>query len=83
MAGLLETEGEMIREDRIREAMRHLPKTARRLIELYHFEHRPYSEIAQLLDLPEQTVKSRLNRARIALKEHLSHDGEEGPGPAG
>ena len=35
---------------------------------LYHTEQRSYEEIAQMMDLPIGTVKSRLNRAAPRLK---------------
>ena len=38
------------------------------------FEGLEYAEIASHLDLPVGTVRSRLNRARRALKEQLEED---------
>jgi len=56
----------------IRKAVMALPKNARLMIALYHFQHRSYEEIAEVMGLPIGTVKSRLNRARLALKKELS-----------
>lgn len=42
------------------------------LITLYHIEETSYSEMAQIVGLPEGTVKSYLFRARKILKEQLS-----------
>ena len=39
---------------------------------LREYEHLSYSEIAELMQLPLNTVRSRLFRSRIALKDHLS-----------
>ena len=43
----------------------------RRVLELYYFEHRNVDEIARLLRCPDGTIKSRLFRARQALRRHL------------
>lgn len=48
-----------------------LPPLYRTLITLYHNEELSYSEIAQITELPEGTVKNYLFRARKALKENL------------
>ncbi len=52
-------------------AIRKLPDYQRAMIVMYHIEMLSYEEIAANLDLPIGTVKSRLNRARLALRELL------------
>lgn len=52
-------------------AIRKLPDYQRAMIVMYHVEMLSYEEIAATLDLPIGTVKSRLNRARLALRELL------------
>ena len=52
-------------------AMNRLPENQRIVLLMYHGESMSYEEIAELLDLPIGTVKSRLNRARISLRCHL------------
>lgn len=60
----------------IHKAISMLPDHQGKIITLSHFEERSYEEIAEILRLPVGTVKSRLNRARLALrailKPHLS-----------
>ena len=56
----------------IQQAVMTLPQNQRLMIGLYHLQHRSYEEIAAIMDLPIGTVKSRLNRARLALKNKLS-----------
>jgi RNA polymerase sigma-70 factor, ECF subfamily len=60
------------RADVVQRAVMSLPETQRLMIGLYHFQHLSYEEIAEIIDLPIGTVKSRLNRARLALKNKLS-----------
>jgi DNA-directed RNA polymerase specialized sigma24 family protein len=38
---------------------------------LREYEQLSYAEIAELMKLPVNTVRSRLFRSRMALKEHL------------
>lgn len=52
-------------------AIQQLPDYQRAMIVMYHVEMLGYEEIAANLNLPLGTVKSRLNRARLALKELL------------
>jgi len=58
----------------VRRAICQLTKIQRTMIVLYHGEQMTYEEIGTLLSLPVGTVKSRLNRARIALKDILARN---------
>ena len=48
-----------------------LPDVQRDVITMFYFEDRNVAEVAQLMDLPEGTVKSHLHRARRALGEMM------------
>ena len=48
-----------------------LPPLYKTVITLYHNEELSYSEIAQITELPEGTLKSYLFRARKTLKDNL------------
>jgi len=56
-----------------------LPTPYVTIITLYHLEQMSYQEIAEIMDLPEGTVKSYLFRGRKKLKESLVKEleGEE------
>ena len=56
----------------IRQGMARLERIDREALMLREFEQLSYAEIAKLLDLPLNTVRSRLFRARTALREILS-----------
>lgn len=64
------------RSARIEQAVNELPEYQRAMIVMYHAEMMSYEEIATALDLPVGTVKSRLNRARLSLRDLLSRDEE-------
>jgi len=55
----------------VRQGLDRLDPGDREVLMLREYEQLSYSEIAQLLRLPVNTVRSRLFRARIALKENL------------
>ena len=55
----------------VREAIDALPDDMRTIVTLRDISGLSYAEIAQILDLEMGTVKSRLNRARAALKKYL------------
>lgn len=53
------------------DAISALPDYQRMMVTLFHNEGRSYEEIADIMRIPVGTVKSRLNRARLALREKL------------
>jgi RNA polymerase sigma-70 factor, ECF subfamily len=55
----------------LRQTMTKLERTDREILMLREFEQLSYAEIAELLNLPVNTVRSRLFRARAALRELL------------
>lgn len=55
----------------IREALEKLDDSEREILMLREYEQLSYAEIADLHHLPVNTVRSRLFRARLALKAHL------------
>ena len=55
----------------VRQALDMLDHDRRTLILLRDFDGMDYAEIAQTLDLPIGTVRSRLHRARLELKSIL------------
>ncbi len=56
---------------RLREAMGHLSPTHRAVVELTFFYGYSYPEIADIVDCPVNTVKTRMFHARRRLKERL------------
>lgn len=55
----------------LQKAIQALPEYQRIMVVLYHTQSKSYEEIAEIMKLPIGTVKSRLNRARLALREKL------------
>lgn len=55
----------------LQRAIDSLPDYQRAMVVLYHTEGLSYEEIAAVMDMPIGTVKSRLNRARLVLREKL------------
>lgn len=52
-------------------ALSRLDAELRMILDLKESQQLPYSEIAEIVGIPEGTVGSRLNRARRELKSHL------------
>jgi RNA polymerase sigma-70 factor (ECF subfamily) len=69
---------EVAQEDRhrqVRGALDRLPYNYRAPLVLRFFNDLSYKEIAEVLSLPEGTVKTRIHRAKVQLKEVLEKDG--------
>ena len=58
-------------------AMSRIDSELRLILELKELEQMPYSQIAEIIGIPEGTVGSRLNRARRELRYQLSALGWE------
>ncbi len=67
---------------RVQQEILALPKNLRAPVILYDLEGLAYSEIAQVLEVAEGTVKSRIHRARRALRERLADLVKRGEGMA-
>jgi len=52
-------------------ALASLPDGLRQVVELGVYQELPYAEIAQILGIPEGTVKSRMFNAMVKLREFL------------
>jgi RNA polymerase sigma-70 factor (ECF subfamily) len=55
----------------VQRALLELPRDLRIAVVLFDIEGRAYKEIADVLGVPEGTVKSRIHRGRSALRESL------------
>ncbi len=53
----------------IKQLVQRLPEVQQQVITLFYLQDRSVEDVAQILDLPEGTVKSHLHRARRALAD--------------
>ena len=65
--------------DQIDRAFRRLTPEQRAVLVLHHRQGLQLDETAKVLDIPVGTVKSRLNRATIALRAALDAEGRDAP----
>lgn len=65
---------------RVRRLVERLPEKDRLPIQLYYSAGLTISAIAQVLNLPENTVKSRLRRAKEKIRRELEEQENEGSG---
>lgn len=64
-------------DDQIQDAIAALPENYRQVILLRDVEGMSYQEIAEIIDCPVGTVKSRVNRARLKLQQKLKQEGRD------
>ncbi|MBT3605293.1 MAG: sigma-70 family RNA polymerase sigma factor [Candidatus Latescibacteria bacterium] len=64
-------------DDQIHDAIASLPENYRQVILLRDVEGMSYQEIAEIVDCPVGTVKSRVNRARLKLQQKLKNEGRD------
>lgn len=64
-------------DDQIQDAIASLPENYRQVILLRDVEGMAYQEIAEIVDCPVGTVKSRVNRARLKLQQKLKNEGRD------
>lgn len=70
----------LLASDHVRKRLAHhlatLPDHYRAVLTLYYYEQQSYEEIARVLDLPMNTVKVHLHRAKERLKKALVAESE-------
>jgi len=64
--------------EKVSEALGTLPVEERRAIELAYFEGRTYVEVAEILDQPEGTIKSRIRNGMRRMRAVLLEAGVQG-----
>jgi RNA polymerase sigma-70 factor (ECF subfamily) len=64
--------------DQVSHAMGALPEEERRAIELAYFDGRTYREVAEMLNQPEGTVKSRIRNGMRRMRAVLADAGVRG-----
>ncbi|WP_216827460.1 RNA polymerase sigma factor [Alkalihalobacterium elongatum] len=55
----------------IQEILDTLPSEQRQLLKLFHIEDLSIQEISQIYETPENTIKTKLRRAREKIRQHL------------
>jgi RNA polymerase sigma-70 factor (ECF subfamily) len=63
--------GETLRKRAVERRVAALPPTQRTVVTLYYYEDKSVEQVATILGMPENTVKTHLSRARAALREAL------------
>jgi len=58
----------------VERALEHLSNINREVVALYYVDGLPYRAIAERLNVPAKTVKSRLHKARLRLRSILRYD---------
>lgn len=74
IGGTTDTESEILRKERdmeIRKAVSLLPEKMRQVVVLFYTDEMSISQISEILNVSEGTVKSRLHNARKELKKRM------------
>ncbi len=58
-----------VKLSKIEQAMAQLAPIDREIVILFHKEEKSYQEISAILKIPETTIKTRLHRSRLKLRE--------------
>jgi len=68
-------------EDRLRllHALRDLPVEQQVLLELHYWEDQDAADLGKVFDMPAGSIRSRLSRAREALRERMLEDADRPP----
>lgn len=74
--------GSAERERRLLGALRSLPVESQVILELHYWEDLPSSELAEILEVPHGTAKTRLRRAKQLLDQALHRDRPPAEGDA-
>ena len=74
-------ESPLAEEETIQQALAQLSEKLRAVVILRYYHELSYAEIAQILDIPVGTVKSRLNSALRILRKELETAAENDPAP--
>src|SRR3984885_2531602 len=61
-------------ENELAQAIRYLPPNLRAVMQIRYREDPPVAEIAKMLGISKSAVKSRLARARLQIRKHLSEN---------
>jgi len=72
--GAPEKEHDMLRSAKLQELVGGLSPAQRAAVTLYYYEARSVEEVAHVLGMPENTVKTHLLRARAALRAAWTHE---------
>jgi RNA polymerase sigma-70 factor (ECF subfamily) len=64
----------MLRAAKLQELIAGLSPAQRVAVTLYYYEGRSVEEVANVLGMPENTVKTHLLRARAALRAAWTHE---------
>lgn len=68
---VLKTEDPDLPDPTVARAVMRLPRNQRVAVILFYVQEMKIREIAQMLEIPQATVSSRLNRARSKLRAEL------------